>query len=103
LAGSVILFALKYQMEVGRFSPVVMLPSAQPLSITLHDGFHFVHPLCPTFPDALRLRFYPGYLHEIIGRERRASTFRINDKCMELGSSCLPAGLRSRISCVKRL
>ena len=75
----------------------------QLLSAPLQCSIRLFQLLCPTFPDALRLRFYPCYLHEIGGRERRASTFRINDKIMRLGSSCLPTGQRSRISCVKRL
>jgi len=51
-------------MKVGRLSPVVMLPSAQPLSNPLQEGFRFVHPLSPAFPDASRLRFYPGFHRE---------------------------------------
>ena len=75
----------------------------QLLSTPLQCSIRLIQPLCPAFPDALRLRFYPFYLHEIVGRKRRASTFRISDECVSLGSSCLPAGLRPRISCVKHL
>jgi len=75
----------------------------QPLFTSLQGDLRFICPLCPAFPDALRLRFYPGYLLEIIGRKRRASTFHVNDNIAGLGSSCLPAGQRPRISCVKRL
>jgi len=85
-------------MKVGGLSPVVMLPSAQPLSNPLQEGIRFVHRLCPAFPDALRLRFYP----ENNGRERRASTFRINNNNVGLGSSCLPADLHPCKHCVKR-
>jgi len=64
--------------------------------------------LCPTSlsgvsPAQAGLRFYPGYLHEVVGRERRASTFHISDKSVGLGPSCLPADLHLRKSCVKRL
>ena len=31
----------------------------QPLSNPLQEGIRFVHRLCPAFPDASRLRFYP--------------------------------------------
>ena len=40
----------------------------QLLSTPLQCSIRFVQPLCPMFPYALRLRFYPGYLHEIVGR-----------------------------------
>ena len=51
----------------------------------------------------LTVTVYPYYLQEVYGRERWASTFSISDKFVRLGSSCLPAGQRLRISCVKRL
>jgi len=92
--------SLSTRQRSAQLSPTVML---QPLSTSLQGGLRFVCPLCPAFPDALRLRFYPCYLHEILGRKRRASTFHISDKYVGLGSSCLPAGRRLRISCVKRL
>ncbi len=74
----------------------------QPLFTSLQGGIRFICPLCPAFPNALRLRFYPNYLLEIVERERRASTFHVNDNIAGLGSSCLPAGRRPRIRCVKR-
>ena len=91
---------LSTRQRSAQLSPAVIL---QPLSTSLQGGLRFVCHLCPTFPYALRLRFYPYYLHEVYGRERRASTFRISNNCVGLGSSCLPAGQRLRISCVKRL
>jgi len=91
---------LSTRQRSAQLSPAVML---QPLSTSLQDGLRFVCPLCPAFPNALRLRFYPGYLHEVVGRERRASTFHISDKSVGLGPSCLPADLHLRKSCVKRL
>jgi len=78
---------LSTRQRSAQLSPAVML---QPLSTSLQGGLRFVCPLCPAFPYALRLRFYPGYLLEIIGRERRASTFHVNDNIAGLGSSCLP-------------
>ena len=74
----------------------------QLLSAPLQHSICLFQLLYPTFPDALRLRFYPGYLREIVGRERRASTFHVNDNIAGLGSSCLPTGQRPRIRCVKR-
>ena len=97
---------LSTRQRSAQLSPAVML---QPLSTSLQGGLRFVCHLCPTFPYALRLRFYPYYLHEVYGRERRASTacpvfsgFHVNDNIAGLGSSCLPAGQRPRIRCVKR-
>ena len=58
-------------------SHVVMF---QLLSTPLQCSIRLVQPLCPAFPDALRLRFYPFYLHELVGRKCRASTFHISDK-----------------------
>ena len=85
-------------MEVSKFSPVIMSAEAQSLSNSLQEGIRFVHPLCPTFPDASRLRFYPDVF---TGRERRASTFRINNASVGLGSSCLPAEQHPCKHCVK--
>ena len=44
-------------------SPAVML---QPLSTPLQGSLRLVCPLCPTFPYASRLRFFPCYLHEMV-------------------------------------
>ena len=67
------------------FSPAMIF---QLLSVPLQHSFRLFHPLCPAFPNALRLWFYPCYLLEIAGRERRASMFLINDSYEGLGLPC---------------
>jgi len=46
-------------------SHVVMF---QLLSTLLQCSIRFFQPLCPAYPYALRLRFYPFYLPEVPGR-----------------------------------
>ena len=78
--------------RLAGLSPV---PHMAGLSAPLQHSLCFFQPLSPTFPDALRLRFYPANC----GRERRASVFRINDKCVGLGPSCLPTDLHLSRTC----
>jgi hypothetical protein len=42
----------------------------QSLSNPLQEVIRLFHPLCPTFPDALRLRFYPLIGGESVGLTR---------------------------------
>jgi len=81
---------------------VIILLYAQSLSNPLQEGIRLFHPLCPTFPNALQLWFYPVCLLETVRRERRAYTFRINNTGVSLGLSCLPAEQHPCKHCVKR-
>ena len=79
LAGSTKYYCQKVPDGGGQVFTCGFIASAQPLSNPLQEGIRLFHPLCSMIPDALRLRFYPGYLLEIDGREHRASMFRIDN------------------------
>ena len=99
--GSEKLLAIKHLTKVSAAFACGNVATA--IHLITRGALCFVYPLCPTVPDALRFRFYPGYLLEIVGRERRASIacpifsgFHVNDNIAGLGSSCLPHGFLPR-------
>ena len=75
----------------------------QLLYTPLQGIVRFIHPLYPTFPDALRLRFYPSYLHEIMWREASGLHVPLKQLYVNLGSSCSPTEQHPCMYCVKHI
>ena len=64
-------------MKVGRLSPVVMLPGLNHYPTRYRKAFALFIVSVRRFPMPYGYGFIPAF---IVGRERRAYTFRINNK-----------------------